>query len=336
MEFAGGKQPWESKVVGPSEHPTTVSFKDTLVKPVSPASPVSSSSFSSSPSYHLSSAHYPPLPSCSLHQQGHLPPTPPEFTVKKPRRSQRCAARAVAGPSTAPPPESPPPALLSARSSTPSSDSSKPKSQAFQLVDAEEGVLPIRIEAPSRAGSLKTLLLSTTPTGALIPVEIAIHFGTEEERDLPLFFRKDGEFLPVSLKVEDLIRLVAVAPVPAPFERASLLSASSESAPEPLTAPIALVVPRGSFFSGRQAPAAFGSWFLRSAPVASAEAPASVPAANDPADTSAPSALSEPYLIPVLPALPAVLVPLLPRIFPPPAPIVGPRRSHRKKKVPIF
>ena len=174
--------------MGPIKHPIAVSFWDTLVDSASPASPISSSSSSSAPLHHLLSAHYPPLLGCTLHQQKHLPPTPPEFTVKKLQRSQRCAACAVAGSSTAPPPESPSPSPSPARLSTPSSESSTSKSQTFKLVDTEEGLLPIRIKAPSRAGLLKTLLLSTTPTGALIPVEIAINSVLSKGRQVPPCF----------------------------------------------------------------------------------------------------------------------------------------------------
>ena len=210
-EFEGGEQAWENNIVPPIN-----------LASQSPPTPQPSFSQHLAPPSHLSTTYYPPLPACTLHQRHHQPPSPPKFTVKKQWRSQRCAARAVVGLSTAPFLSSP---LLSpslARSSTPSSGSSAPRSQAFELVDVEDVLQPIWIKAPLRVELLKTLLLLTTPTGALIPVEIAVHFGTEGEKDLPLFFRKNGEFFPVSLKVEDLVRLVTVAPVSAPFKRAFL------------------------------------------------------------------------------------------------------------------
>lgn len=102
---------------------------------------------------------------------------------------------------------------------------------------------PIRIKTLPLLGLQKILLLSTTLLVAFIPVEIAVSFETKEERTLPLFFKKTSEFLPISLKVVNLVRLVAVMPMLSFLKRALLLFAFLFSQPVLFVVLVAQVVP---------------------------------------------------------------------------------------------
>lgn len=160
--------------------------------------------------------------------------------------------------------------------------------------------------------------------------------NSEEDRNLALFYKVGEEYCPVALRLFDLVKLIPLPPYD-PFERTPLPT-SPITPLAPQVAPFAPVVPPGTVFSSGQAPATFDNWFPAAVPVDASTAPAFalVAAATNLAATSAPSALAEPYLIPVLPAPLAVLVPSLPRVSPSPAPTVGSCRSYCKKKVPIF
>ena len=167
-------------------------------------------------------------------------------------------------------------------------------------------------------------------------MEVAVHFvNSEEDRNLALFYKVGKEYRPVVLRLFDLVKLIPL-PLYDSFERTPPPT-SPITPPALQVALFAPVVPPGTVFSTHQLPAAFGNWFSAAAPADASAAPVSALAAatTDLAATSTPSALVEPYLIPVLPAPPAVLVPSLLRVSLPPAPTIGPRRSYRKKRVPI-
>ena len=273
-----------------------------------------------------------------------------EYTIRQPRRSCRCAALAAAFAQTTHSPLLPPArpaspareATQNSATASSSSDSTSSESAAPAAaptcapVSAPISLRPFRIQAPYRLGQHKTLLYSTLQTGALLPVEVAVHFvDKEEDRNLALFYKVGKEYRPVALRLFDLVKLIPL-PLYNPFKKTSPPT-SPITPPAPQVAPFAPVVSPGTVFSTHQLPAVFGNWFPAAAPADAFAAPASAfaAAATDLAATSAPSALAEPYLIPVLPAPPTVLVLLLPRVSPPPAPTVGPRRSYRKKKVPV-
>ena len=283
---------------------------------------------------------------------------PLEYTIWKPQRSRRYAALAAAFAQPAdsvdhiltsplsPPAQSISPAREATQNSATtlsSSDSTSSESAAPAPAPTPASVLapvslqPFQIQAPHRPRQYKTLLYSTSQAGALFPVEVAVHFvNSEEDRNLALFYKIGEEYRPVALQLFDLVKLIPLPPYDF-FERTPPPT-SPITPPAPQVAPFAPIVPPGMVFSTHQLPAAFGNCFPAAALADASAAPASAlaAAANNLAATSALSALAEPYLIPVLPASPTVLVLSLPRVSPPPAPIVGPRRSYRKKRVSIF
>ena len=168
-------------------------------------------------------------------------------------------------------------------------------------------------------------------------MEVAVHFvNSEEDKNLALFYKVSEEYRPVALQLFDLVKLIPLPPYDF-FERTPPPT-SPITPPAPQVAPFAPIVPPEMVFSTHQLPAAFGNCSPAPAPADASAAPASAlaAAATNLAATSAPSALAEPYLIPVLPAPLAVLVPSLPRVSPPPVPTIGLRRSYCKKRVPIF